>query len=215
MGSVKKKTVILVAHPDDEILWAGGTILNHPQWECFIISLCRGSDKDRSSKFKTVLKKLKAEGIIADLDDGPEQIPLDKNFLDHTILHLLPPTIDLLITHSPRGEYTRHRRHEEIGQSVISLWRAGKIHLDELWLFAYEDDHGTRLPAPDLEADCYFPLADKVFELKYNLITEEYGFSHESWEARTCPKIEAFWRFSDPREIDLWEKAHQDSRLIN
>lgn len=206
MKPVKKKTVILVAHPDDEILWSGGTILNHAQWKCFIISLCRGSDPDRSSKFKSVLKKLKAEGVMADLDDGPEQIPLDQNVLDQTILHLLPSTMDLLITHSPKGEYTRHRRHEEIGHSIISLWLEKKIHPAELWIFAYDDDHGTQLPSPDLEADYYFPLTDKIFELKYKLITEEYGFSPDSWEARTCPKIEAFRRFSNPKEADSWKK---------
>jgi LmbE family N-acetylglucosaminyl deacetylase len=33
-----KNVAIIVAHPDDETLWAGGTILNHPSWKCFIIS---------------------------------------------------------------------------------------------------------------------------------------------------------------------------------
>jgi LmbE family N-acetylglucosaminyl deacetylase len=27
-----KNVAIIVAHPDDETLWAGGTILNHPYW---------------------------------------------------------------------------------------------------------------------------------------------------------------------------------------
>ncbi len=47
-----KKVAIIVAHPDDETLWAGGTILSHPAWECFIICLCRGSDADRAPRFR-------------------------------------------------------------------------------------------------------------------------------------------------------------------
>ena len=36
-------TTILVvsAHPDDETLWAGGLLLSHPEWEPFIVTLCR------------------------------------------------------------------------------------------------------------------------------------------------------------------------------
>ena len=42
-----KAVAVIVAHPDDETLWAGGTILSHPSWQWFIVCLCRGSDKDR------------------------------------------------------------------------------------------------------------------------------------------------------------------------
>jgi LmbE family N-acetylglucosaminyl deacetylase len=52
MAELKSKTVaVIVAHPDDETLWAGGTILSHPTWNCFIISLCSGSDPDRNPGF--------------------------------------------------------------------------------------------------------------------------------------------------------------------
>jgi LmbE family N-acetylglucosaminyl deacetylase len=46
-----KAVAVIVAHPDDETLWAGGTILSHPSWQWFIVCLCRGSDKDRAPKF--------------------------------------------------------------------------------------------------------------------------------------------------------------------
>jgi hypothetical protein len=81
-----KTVAIIVAHPDDETLWAGGTILNHPNWNCFILSLCRASDKNRAPKFYNALKILEAEGYIADLDDGPEQKPLDSCIVTSAIL---------------------------------------------------------------------------------------------------------------------------------
>jgi LmbE family N-acetylglucosaminyl deacetylase len=31
--------VLIVAHPDDETLWAGGTMLNHPLWNFFVVCL--------------------------------------------------------------------------------------------------------------------------------------------------------------------------------
>ena len=82
LDSNSKTVAVIVAHPDDETLWTGGTILNHPSWKCFIVCLSRVNDKDRSSKFYNALKILKSEGIMGDLDDGPEQIPLEENEIE-------------------------------------------------------------------------------------------------------------------------------------
>ena len=102
-----KKVALIVAHPDDETLWAGGTILSHPSWQWFIVCLCRGSDTERATKFKEALKVLKAEGIMGDLDDGPDQKTLDEKEVEHAIIDLLPPKyFDLIISHNPAGEYT-------------------------------------------------------------------------------------------------------------
>jgi LmbE family N-acetylglucosaminyl deacetylase len=77
---------------------------------------------------------------MEDLEDGPGQIPLAKHEIESAVLRSLPSTrFDLIITHSPAGEHTRHRRHEETGEAILSLWTSGKIQMDELWMFAYED----------------------------------------------------------------------------
>src|SRR5690625_5019990 len=33
------KVTVLVAHPDDETLWAGGLLHSHPEWDLSIVSL--------------------------------------------------------------------------------------------------------------------------------------------------------------------------------
>ena len=38
-----KKAAVIVAHPDDETLWAGGTIMMGRDYNWQIISLCRGA----------------------------------------------------------------------------------------------------------------------------------------------------------------------------
>jgi LmbE family N-acetylglucosaminyl deacetylase len=202
---VSKKAIVIVAHPDDETLWAGGTILGNPSWQWFIISLCRGKDTDRAPKFKKVLKLLQAEGTMDDLDDGPEQKPLDKEVLENMILGLIPSQhTDLIISHSPKGEYTRHLRHEEIGKAVIKLWKEGKIVTDELWLFAYEDGEKKYYPIPIRTANRHYPLTAVNSQKKRQIITGTYGFTADSWEARTCPKTEAFWQFTDPSDAHTW-----------
>jgi LmbE family N-acetylglucosaminyl deacetylase len=196
---------VIVAHPDDEILWAGGTILSHPSWQWYILSLCRASDPDRAPRFSNTLKIVDAEGKMEDLDDGPEQIPLEKEKIETAILRSLPSSrFDLILTHSPAGEYTRHRRHEETGEAVISLWHTGKIQTGELWMFAYEDGKKQYLPRPIRSAHIYQEIPDEVWKQKHDLITRTYGFSEDGFEARTTPHAEAFWRFRESKDAYQW-----------
>ena len=200
-----KSVVIIVAHPDDETLWVGGTILMNPLWKCFIVSLCRKNDTDRAPKFYKVLNILNANGAMGNLDDEPEQIPLDNQQVEQAILDLLPRKhFDLIITHHPHGEYTKHLRHEEISKAIINLWHQKKITADELWLFAYEDGQKTYLPKPMKNATYYETLSETIWLKKYNLITETYDFDKDSWEAKTTPKVEAFWKFTHAESAVEW-----------
>jgi LmbE family N-acetylglucosaminyl deacetylase len=35
-SEIPKSVAVIIAHPDDETLWAGGIILSHPSWLWFI-----------------------------------------------------------------------------------------------------------------------------------------------------------------------------------
>jgi len=201
----EKSAAVIVAHPDDETLWAGGTILKNPLWKWFIITLCRASDTDRAPKFFKVLKFLGAKGDMGDLDDGPDQNPLSDKEVQKGILQLLPTThFDLIITHDPAGEYTRHLRHEETSKAVIKLWCENKISADEIWTFAYEDGGKKYLPKPIKNAYFYYKLPSEIWRKKYQIITEIYGFNKNSFEAQTTPHAEAFWNFTDPEKAWQW-----------
>jgi len=206
MDQLTKKTVaLIIAHPDDETLWAGGMILRHPSWQWFIVCLCRGSDRERASKFNKALKVLKSEGVMGNIEDGPEQNPLNEKEIEHTILDLLPPKhFDLIISHNPNGEYTRHIRHEEIGKAVIKLWTGGKIFAKELWIFAYEDGNKKYYPKPIKTATIYNVLTEQVWLRKYSIITGIYGFEKNSFEAETTPRAESFWQFTNYKDAEKW-----------
>lgn len=190
------KAAVVVAHPDDETLWCGGYILTHPEFLWRIVTLCRGADPDRAPRFREVLHRLGAEGEMADLDDGPDQAPLPAGQVQETTARLLAgSTFDLILTHGPHGEYTRHRRHRECCLSVIELWRSGGIDTERLWLFAYEDGGRAYLPRVRDDAARREVLTDGVWLEKYRMITDIYGFGRDSWEAQTTPREEGFCCF--------------------
>lgn len=196
---------LIVAHPDDETLWAGGLILTRPAWNWTIAALCRGDDPDRAPKFIQAIERLGAKGKIAALDDGPEQTPLPITEVQETITGLLDQRrYDIIITHSPFGEYTRHRRHEETARAVAALWDGGALSSVELWLFAYDDSCAERLPEAIEHAHLILDLHDNIWKMKYDFVMNLYGFSSGSWEANATPKREAFWCFRDVHEYQTW-----------
>lgn len=200
-----RTTCMIVAHPDDETLWAGGMILKHPEWHWEIDTLCRSSDPDRSGKFRRVLSVYGAAGLMADLDDGPEQRPLPGVEVRQAVLEFTDRRrFDRVVTHGPHGEYTRHRRHEEVSKAVCDLWLHGEIDANALWLFAYTDGDGKFLPGPETGAHLNIKLPGAVWQKKYRILTDVYGFVPESWEARVTPRMEAFWCFESPSMLKEW-----------
>jgi len=192
----RERAAVVVAHPDDETLWCGGYMLAHPEFDWRVVTLCRASDPDRAPKFCRVLEELGAVGEMADLDDEPDQAPLPIELVQETIAGLLAGNShSLILTHGPRGEYTRHLRHEECCRSVVELWRSGTIDTKHLWLFAYEDGGRAYLPRVRDDADRRDVLTENRWLEKRRLITDVYGYGIDSWEARTTPREEGFWCF--------------------
>lgn len=206
MSSVLYKNVaVIVAHPDDETLWVGGMMLLHPHWKWTVVCLSRASDINRAPRFYEAMKIYNAEGIMGNLNDGPKQRPMQEEVVENAILNLLPKWhYNLVITHDPSGEYTKHLRHEEISKAVISLWNFGKINTTELWTFAYEDGYGRYSPRALTAATLIQPLTHDIWHKKLNIITQTYGFEKESWEAKATPKIESFWHFATPDDAMKW-----------
>lgn len=200
-----KKVAVIVAHPDDETLWAGGTIMSHPEWQVYVLSLCRGDDRDRAPKFHAALHILRASGKMGFLDDGVVQYPLPEEEVQRAILTLLPTiTYDLIITHDPSGEYTFHQRHVDVSKAVITLWTARKLESPTLWTFAYHDGNRSFYPRAVKTAPIKIKLTQPLFAVKYDIINRIYGYPKEGWEVLTTPRTEAFWCFSAVNKAREW-----------
>lgn len=190
---MKKKILVAVAHPDDETLWCGGVLLINSEWEKTIFSFTRESDKDRNPKFFKVCDYFKAKGFMSDLNDGPEQNPLSYEEYESAVYKNLPEkNYDLIITHNPFGEYTRHLRHEEVSLAVLIMVYKGVLNAKEIWFFNYSDNLRKEFPKARKDSDLLFELDKETLRKKEEIVLGIYGFSKDSWEAKANPKVEGF-----------------------
>jgi LmbE family N-acetylglucosaminyl deacetylase len=190
-----KRGLVIVAHPDDETIWMGGTLARekHIEWTIFV--LCRKSDKDRMPKFLKVAKYYHAKGIICDLeDDGVMSIQESVPKIQKIIHKELPvPEIawDVLFTHGTNGEYG-HARHKGVHLAVKELIRKGGIRAMQAYSFAYTLDQDKKIAVPRKNAAYTVELSNKEWKDKRNVIKHLYGFRPHIFENKSCAKMETF-----------------------
>lgn len=186
----------VVAHPDDETIWMGGTMLMHAGWKWSILSLCRKGDADRAPRFSAACKLFGAECAMSDLDDENIEKPLPTSQVKARIKKMLteknlPQEFDFIFTHGANGEYG-HKRHKEVGRAVVEMLGAHELRCKELWRFSYSRVEKPFMCVPSRGARKKVALGAREAQMKKYLITDVYNFSDASFEARSCSDVETF-----------------------
>ncbi|MCK5320415.1 PIG-L family deacetylase, partial [Candidatus Parcubacteria bacterium] len=170
-----KKVLVVIAHPDDETIWMGGTIARNKKIDWTIFSLCRASDRDRAPKFKRVCEYCGAKSIIADLDDnGKLNLEEAKQEAKKIILKKIGfNKFDYIFTHGANGEYG-HERHIAVHLAINELIKEKKIKPKTVFYFNYVKNKKNYLES---DSDSIInKLSEKELLEKKRIVAEMYGY---------------------------------------
>jgi hypothetical protein len=122
--------LLIVAHPDDEVLWGGINLILQPGW--FVVCASHASDPIRSLEFyKTMSFCNVTRYVMYDVDDKytDDETVSDKTFygtpFETGLKDLSRHPWKLVLTHNDRGEYG-HEHHRTVHRLVKKYFPGSK-----------------------------------------------------------------------------------------
>ncbi|MDD5163711.1 MAG: PIG-L family deacetylase [Candidatus ainarchaeum sp.] len=183
------RALMVVAHPDDETIWAGGLLQRKKNWNWTIASLCRSSDSDRKPKFEKVCGLYNAESVIFDLEDTLLD-EIKNEIVQKLLLPFEKRDFDFIFTHGENGEYG-HIRHKDAHRAVLALAKEKKLNSKKLFVFSYKKGKQFEL-VPDGKETKKIVLSKKELDSKKKIVAEIYGYAFDSPDVQYCTATEAF-----------------------
>ncbi|MBW2045619.1 MAG: PIG-L family deacetylase [Deltaproteobacteria bacterium] len=202
--------LVIVAHPDDEVLWTGGYIMRHHEYEWKIIAVCFGAYQPRNRAFVKSCHLLNVYKY--------EHLDFNSNFKEEELKSRLAclsfNDLALVITHNEiNGEYDDDDDHKKVGRIVNEM--AKRADVKKLLNFSYKnfqypavkidasdptrfDDGSQEFSAVHKEEKeevdlllflTHDELARKLYILREIYLEQRVDFRNLSWP---CPNPEAF-----------------------
>jgi LmbE family N-acetylglucosaminyl deacetylase len=168
-----KNALIIVAHPDDESLWFGGTLLKFSGMgiKPLIVCLTNKNHAERSKEFYSACKYLGAKGVMLDYQDGGlARFPLFPVF-SKDLKKILKENfgdgkIDLIISHSSHGEEHGHKQHKQV------FFLAGRFARQNKIPFAFFSDKKINYDMGWKDWLHNPRLANSMRKIKYEIISK-------------------------------------------
>ena len=168
INSIKSDTadkLMIVAHPDDEVIWGGGHL---SEGDYFVVCITCGKNKTRSSEFKKVIEESGNKGIILSYPDKVNGKRDDWVNVQDKILADLNNIItakdwELIVTHNQDGEYG-HAHHKMLHSFVADVYE--NVNSDDRLMF-----FGKYYKASEIDdvRNTLTPLTETQLEMKTKL----------------------------------------------
>lgn len=113
--------LLIVAHPDDEILWGGANLLSQSGW--FVVCSTHANDSRSKEFYSTMSYCNVTQYLIFDVTDVYTEDPSEVDTLydgtpfDNALKHLSKKEWKVVLTHNDKGEYG-HEHHKKVCRMV-------------------------------------------------------------------------------------------------
>lgn len=182
-GKKHMNAAVFCAHPDDETIFMGGTILNHPDWSWDIYCFTYTDDSIRGKELKKAIDKFRFLGIkhinfhMLGFNDSKD-IPTLKNDFEsyRSALKEISKNkkFDVIFTHNKKGDYG-HPQHTMVRKAVKEVFKNTII-----WEFICLGAEKV-IPAPFLKKVMFVQLDQKALEQKLKVF-ESYPSQVSTWK---------------------------------
>jgi hypothetical protein len=183
------ENLIVTAHPDDETLWFGGTVLSRPDESWTVVCVTEPADRARLRDLEAACSALGVKGLqLGSLPDAPlARLPAQR--LRERLQQVRWEDFDRIWTHGPSGEYG-HPHHQDVGWAV---------HIE-----AMQRNLPVACVAYHSVAEATTLLTRDVFRRKASILSEIYRCEFYAF-AHLLPSgsVEAFTRIGTVGEVEL------------
>lgn len=195
MQNKSPQALLLTAHPDDETIFCGGTLLAHPGWDWHVICATYSTGQTRYDEFQSAIKAYRDAGVkiveatTLSLIDIANEMPSEQLEAWRHAVEGIGGNFDIVLTHNAAGEYG-HPHHR-------TLNRLAHDRFHNVWEFIAPGATPGE-PQPFRESNHVVPLDDELLSKKFAIFDQCYRSQANLW--RVFPDMMR-WAFTTGPEI--------------
>jgi len=185
-------TLMIVAHPDDEVLWGGDYLIEKgPKAHVVVTCTLNSETPTRFREFQAVQEHLGFRGEFLDGKDRASSKPLEAHIQDRIQSLICENRWKRIVTHGPEGEYG-HPQHQVVHDAVFAAVTQCHQSHDKLFVFEPHPSENYSFSAAKVE------LA-KLYQSQKKVIFETFA----DWKERIVP----FAKYNFRKASDTCQKA--------